>query len=124
MAASASRSTASTSSAGSSTMRMPATADVEGRLELGQRSRDDGGDALARGVLAQDGELVAAEPAEGVVGTQRRGHPRGDLAQHRVAGVVAEAVVDALEAIEVEEDDREGSRVAPQPHEGAPDAIL
>ena len=62
--------------------------------------------------LDQDGELVSAE-ARG-----RIGRPYGfeqtdrDLLQHLVAGGVAEAVVDRLEVVEVEEDDGDARALA------------
>ena len=53
----------------------------------------------------QDRELVAADAGDGVRGAQRRGERAGDLDQQLVAHQVAEAVVDDLEAVEVEEED-------------------
>ena len=58
------------------------------------------------GAPDQDGELVPAEPGDGVPGADRRPQPVGHLPQQRVAGLVAEGVVDRLEAVEVDEDDR------------------
>ena len=58
--------------------------------------------------LAQDRELVAAEAGHGVLRAQRALDARGHLAEDLVAGGVAEAVVDALEAIDVEEVDGSG----------------
>ena len=63
----------------------------------------------------QDPELVAAEAGDDVAGAQVGAQPRGDGAQQGVAGVVAEAVVDELEVVEVEEEDpdrRAGDRGA------------
>ena len=54
----------------------------------------------------QHGELVAAEPGEGVAAPQRGPQPLGDLDQQRVAVVVAERVVDLLEAVEVDQQHR------------------
>ena len=59
------------------------------------------------------GELVAAEPADGVAGADRAAQPGGDLPQQLVAGRVAERVVDLLEAVEVAEEDAEVGAVAP-----------
>ena len=56
-------------------------------------------------VLDQDGELVAAEPRDRVRRPHGFAQPGGDLLQHLVARGVAEAVVDGLEIVEVEEDD-------------------
>ena len=64
--------------------------------------------------LAEDGELVAAEAGHGVLGSQGAAQAAGHLAEHLVAGGMAEAVVDALEAIHVEEvDGRGGGALAP-----------
>jgi hypothetical protein len=56
-------------------------------------------------VLAQERELVAAEAGDGLVPAQRVPQAVGDRGDQLVAGVVAEAVVDDLEAVEVEEED-------------------
>ena len=57
-------------------------------------------------VLEQHGELVAAEPRDGVAGAQAGLEPPRDRHQQLVARGVAEAVVDDLEAVEVEEERR------------------
>ena len=57
-------------------------------------------------VVAQDRELVAAESGHGVAGPDRGTEARAELDHELVAGVVAEAVVHELEAVEVEEQDR------------------
>jgi hypothetical protein len=66
---------------------------------LGERVRAGG----AVDVGEQHGELVAAEPGHGVGGSHDRLESRRDLAEHEVAVVVAEGVVDLLEPVEVEE---------------------
>ena len=53
-----------------------------------------------------DGELVAAHAADMAVGADFVDQPLGDRAEHGVALGVAERVVDRLEAVEVEEQDR------------------
>ncbi len=60
----------------------------------------------SRDVVEQERELVAAQARHRVVGPQRRFQPTGDGHQQLVAGRVAEAVVDDLEAVEVEEQHR------------------
>ena len=85
-----------------------AVEDVEGA-----RHRLD--DALAKGrdiLLAadlrlDDGELVAAEPRHAVGAAHQAGEPLRELADQVVAGRVAERVVDVLEAVEVEIEQRE-----------------
>ena len=78
---------------------------------LGQRRRDPLGDARARPrssveLLAQHDELVAAEAGDGVVRAQRRPQPLGDAHSSASPARVAEAVVDHLEVVEVEEQHR------------------
>ena len=72
---------------------------------------------LARQVLAQHGELVTAEPGDGVAGPDHR----LELARHRdeqlVAGVVTQAVVDVLEPVEVEEGDANRRLRPPAPRD-------
>ena len=63
------------------------------------------GDAVGgveRAVVQQHAELVAAEPRQGVAGTDTRLHDAGDLLEQPVAGLVAAGVVDDLELVEVE----------------------
>ncbi len=56
------------------------------------------------GVLARKHrELVATEPRHESVGPDRLAQPRSEIAQHLIAEVVTERVVDLLEAIEVEQ---------------------
>ena len=57
--------------------------------------------------LQHDRELVAAQPGERVLVAQQLAQPRADLPQHLVARVVAERVVELLEAVEVDEQQRE-----------------
>jgi hypothetical protein len=78
---------------------------------LGEGGDDPLGDrhdvALAVEVLAQHDELVTAEARDGVVGPHRHPQPAGGLCQQHVAGGVAQRVVDDLEAVEVDEHDRD-----------------
>ena len=85
----------------------PDAADLERLLQ--RRAQPQTGRARRRLVArAQDDrELVAAEPGERVLRTQQRAQTRADLAQHLVARVVAERVVELLEAVEVDEQQRE-----------------
>ena len=70
----------------------------------------DVGEARAR---QDDREVVAAEPAGDVAPAQRLAQGGADLAQRLVAGRVAEQLVDALHAVDVEDDQRR--RVALRP---------
>ncbi len=80
----------------------------------GERTRellDHRGDvARIREVLEQHREFVAAQPGDRVIPAQGLAQPLADQAQRLVAGVVAEGVVDDLEAIEIEEQHRHVSR--------------
>ena len=67
-------------------------------------------------VLEQDRELVAAQPRHGVSRPHRRLEGRAELDEEPVAHAVAEAVVDELEAIHVQEDDGEHALVMAARH--------
>ena len=58
---------------------------------------------IGAGHLADDDELVAAEPRDSVTGADRASDPVRDLAQQRIAGGVTPGVVDQLEVVEVDE---------------------
>ena len=83
--------------------------DAAHRVGLGERRRDPVGDrdrlVLVGEAVDQDPELVAAEAGDDVPGPQVRAQPWSDRPQQFVAAVVADAVVDELEAVEVEEQD-------------------
>src|SRR4051812_31469403 len=128
IAASALRIISSASVAASpSTIEMPMLARVEllllERERPGERLEDalGGVGRLLGGLdaLEQHGELVAAEARGRVAGADARGEALADLEQDLVAGGVAEAVVDRLEVVEVDEDDRQADVVAA----GAGDAV-
>jgi hypothetical protein len=61
-------------------------------------------------VRQEHDELVAAVAGDLVVGAELRLEQRGDLAQDRVAGGVAPAVVDLLEVVEVDDQARQPVR--------------
>ena len=79
-----------------------------------QRAVDLGREALSdlRGLVgrvdagADDDELVAADARDGVRRAHRGGQPGGEGEQDGVAGGMAEGVVDQLEAVEVQRQDR------------------
>ena len=81
-------------------------------MRNGSRARDDplgdvgGRSSVVGAVFEQDRELVAAQP-RGRVGRRRSEEPFGDVAEELVAGGVAEAVVDRLEVVQVEEEHRD-----------------
>ena len=66
----------------------------------------------------QEEELVAALPGDRVGLADGRAEPLGDGAQQLVARRVAEVVVDELEVVEVDEEDRDVRAGAPRPREG------
>ena len=66
--------------------------------------------ALAVGAGGDHGELVAADPGEGVGGAQDRARRARPSAQDRVADRVAVLVVDRLEVVEVEDQQRQRAR--------------
>jgi hypothetical protein len=74
-----------------------------------QQALGDRGGVGWVGVGQQDRELVAAKAHQQVVGVEVVGQARADLAQELVAHVVAERVVDLLEAVQVH--DQQGDRL-------------
>ena len=97
------------------------------REGLGQRALQALGDdhrvAAVVDVLAEDHELVAPEACHRVDRTEGRVEPRSDRLEQSVAGVVAEAVVDQLEVVDVEEH-HGGVRMAGiAPGEHVPEAV-
>jgi hypothetical protein len=62
---------------------------------------------LALGPRLDDGEFVAADPRHRIGVTQQRTQPRPHLADQFVARRVAERVVDLLEMVEVEHEQRD-----------------
>ena len=75
--------------------------------------------AVLVGVGEQDGELVAAQPRDHVGVADGAAQQAADGDQELVAGVVAEGVVDLLEVVEVEQQQRAARAVAPAPLEVA-----
>ena len=80
--------------------------DVVGAAELDQQTLGQRHRQLAGSARQQQRELVAAEPGGEARLRQRPAQPVGELAQERVAGLMPELVVDRLEAVEVEEEER------------------
>src|SRR5690242_14192349 len=80
----------------------------ERRAHRGDDLARDEAALLARvDALEDDDELVAGEPRDEIGGPHRRREAPRELAQHVVAGRVPERVVDALEAVDVEEQQRD-----------------
>ena len=80
-------------------------------------ARDARGDGHGGGFVDafhEHRELVAAEARGEVVGAKDGADAPADLAEQRIAGDVAERVVDDLESIDVEEEDGETDVAAQQ----------
>jgi hypothetical protein len=80
------------------------------------------GDAVDR--RQQDGELVATQAADGVRVAQDRTQPRADLAEQLVPVGVAEAVVDLLEPVQVDEQERDLLAAAARRRQALLEAVL
>ena len=90
---------------------MSSSSDLDGRRDgLDELLRHAGHAAVVGEVGQDDDELVAAQARHGVARRAAPAQPVGHLAQQHVAGLVAEAVVDGLEAVEV--DEQHGQRLA------------
>ena len=76
-------------------------------LDLDAELLSDEDGAFAVGVGEQDQELLAAEASGEVAGADRRADDASDERECLVAALVAVAVVDRLEVVEVEQDRRE-----------------
>ena len=82
--------------------------DDERRLERPLDLPDDGRRAGEVGRRRrQDAELVAAQPRDGVAVAQAVDEPLGDELEQLVAVLVAERVVDLLELVEVQHQERQ-----------------
>ena len=88
-------------------------AQLHGPAERGQQPAGDPLDVIAFGGLLQDDdEFVAAEPRHDVARAQGAAQPVGDFHQQHVAGIMAERIVDDLEPVEIDEQQRKLSLVA------------
>ena len=98
--------------------------EMERRLEaLQDPARHALGLAGVGDVFEQDRELVAAEPGDGVAGPDARLEALAERDQELVADEVAEAVVDGLEAVQVQEHDGDAELVAARPRQRVLDAV-
>ena len=79
--------------------------DDEHGIEIGEDRLGRGDDLAHLGASYKDGELVAAQPGNGVGRCELRAESRSDLAQQPVPVVMAEGVVDLLEPVEVHQQD-------------------
>ena len=83
---------------------------------LAQHGQQLAGDAFdlvtLAGLFQDDHEFVAAEPRHHVARAQRTPQPAADFHQQHVAGVMAQRIVDDLEAVEIDEQHRKLALVA------------
>src|SRR5207249_4486834 len=100
-----------------------AVAKVEGLLELTEDAAGDGRRLALVDVLEEEGKFVAAQARRGVPRPDRAGESLRDLLDEHVARVVTERVVDVLEVVQVEEEDRHLFGVTPLPGEGVLQAV-
>ena len=75
-------------------------------MQRGREPLGDPGRALGAGVEQNDGELVTADAHEEVGLSQAGLDPRPELGEELVAGGMAERVVDLLEMVEINEQER------------------
>ena len=80
--------------------------------------------AVTVDALAENRELVTTQPRHGVVRPDGRPDPRRRIAQHVVTRAVAEAVVEALEAVEVDEQHGDAAVLVAAPLEGVLEAVV
>ena len=79
--------------------------DDEGRdQQFAHPMGDAGGTGFARDVLSQNDELVAAQPRKRIGGAEACEEPAGHRYQELIAKSVTHAVVDYLEAIQIQEE--------------------
>src|SRR4051795_9853813 len=98
--------------------RMPSSGVAAGRTRTPNSAPPRGGAGAH-----EDAELVAAEAGDGVARVEQLGEPAGHLAQDLVAVVVAERVVDVLEAVEVDEHHDDGAVAAVRGRDRAARAV-
>jgi hypothetical protein len=80
--------------------------------------------AVAVDALAQNRELASTQPRHGVVRPDGGLDPRRRIAQHVVARAVAEAVVEALEAVEVDEQHGDDAVLVAAPPQRVLEAVV
>ena len=68
-------------------------------------------------IRQQTGEFLAAEPAEQIARPYRRRNQVAERLEHAIAGLMPGRVVDLLEAIEIEQQQRRGPAIGDRPFE-------
>jgi hypothetical protein len=87
------------------------TTGCQGLVEDAQQAFRQGEPGLVIGLGEQQGEFVAAEPGEEVPTPQRAAQPGANFMQQQVAHLMAKRVVDLLEAVQVQQQQRERVRI-------------
>ena len=95
-----------------------------GRARVAMMARATRSTSACGAVGQNDGELVAAQPRQEVAAVQRARDQLRDLAQQFVARGVAHRVVDLLEAVEVEQQQRRLPAVTPALHQHVGDLAV
>jgi hypothetical protein len=98
-------------------------ADAEGLLQRHAQLVGHRAGSLGGGAREQDGELVPAEPGDGIGFPQRPGEPLADLDEELIAMVVAEGVVDVLEPVQVQEQQCRWAELTVGGPDGLADAV-
>jgi hypothetical protein len=103
--------------AGAAGERQVVAVDVHRQADLVDDALHRAEDHFLAGVVVEDHhELVAAQARHRVALAQHRAQPLGHALQQLVAHAVAEAVVDELEVVQVDEHHRHGARRALREH--------
>ena len=98
--------------------------EVEGSVERFEATSGDLFGFVNAAVFADYDEFIAAKPCQRVGGTHDRRQALGDIGEHGVPLAVPSGVVDGLEGVQVEEDDRHVSRVAVCSGESQSEAVI
>src|ERR1019366_6775314 len=82
-------------------------------VEVGDEARARSIDARRVRIEREHRELVSSEPRDDVRAAERFAEDVARFAKSRVASIVPERVVDRLQAVEVDEEERDGATRAP-----------
>ena len=105
-------------------MQFVAFAAERGDHRIERFLRDECGMVAAGGKMKDEDELVAAQSSHAVVFAHAFQQALGCHAQHAVADMVAERVVDVLEVVEVEEQQRDLRSIAMRLRDGLLQPVL
>jgi hypothetical protein len=97
--------------------------DAEGLLQRHAQLVGHRAGSLGSGARQQDGELVPAEPGDGVGFPQRPCEPLADLDEEQIAMMVAEGVVDLLEPVQVQQQQYRRAELPVGVPDGLADAV-